>query len=127
MSYGRFQKNLGIALILVLATALVCLTGCSKDSALFKAIGKGDIAKVEQLLEDGADPNYEAINGVTPLMTAISDCRLEIFELLLDYGADVNAEDMNGQSIHDYTMKSKARDCPYPFEKMVLKHEDFGG
>ena len=116
-------KLTGITLVL---SMMFFAVGCSKEDKMFKAIGKGDIATVEKLLEGGIDVNCESLNGITPLMAAINDCRLEIFELLLDYGADVNAEDYNGNNVHAYAMKSKARNCPHKFERMILKHEDYG-
>ena len=114
-----------VKLSLFILILTLFISGCSKESALFKAIHSGDEAKVEELLEGGVDVNCESVNGITPLMAAINDCKLEMFEILIDYGADVNAEDANGMSVQDYAMKSSARDCPYKFENMILKHEDY--
>ena len=70
-----------------------------KDNKLLKAVKKGKVEQVRQLLAEGANPNaYAEIHegwesGYTALMYADN---LEIAQMLLDAGADVNAVDQVG-------------------------------
>ncbi len=53
------------------------------------ACASGDLAKVEQMLADGADPNYLSDLGGTPLTWAVAWDRQEVVECLLRNGAEV--------------------------------------
>ncbi|MGP1381980.1 MAG: ankyrin repeat domain-containing protein [Thainema sp.] len=55
------------------------------DAALF-----GKLAKVQQLLADGADPNVITKSGKSPLMLAAMYGHKEVMTTLLDAGADPN-------------------------------------
>ena len=64
------------------------------DMKLFQAAQRGDVKKMEALLEQGADINVRAGSDKwTPLMTASREGRLEAVELLLEEGAEVNLTD----------------------------------
>lgn len=56
----------------------------------------GDFQKVKELLNAGADPNAEAIDGWTVLMVAVEYGWVDIVELLLDKGANPNVKDRHG-------------------------------
>jgi ankyrin repeat protein len=65
------------------------------------AIYRSPLRMLRALLDRGADPNYEALDGFPSIYAALStsrDDRHAIIDLLLDRGADVNA-----QGINDYT------------------------
>ena len=63
----------------------------------------GDFYKVRGLLEDyGADPNYQDINGLTPLMRAVVYGHLDVVQLLLQHGADPNIKDYGGRTALSY-------------------------
>ena len=63
-----------------------------KDLELHIATYKGDVWRVEELLENGADPNAQDYDGRTPLHTAASKGDVLIVGLLLKHGADPNTQ-----------------------------------
>ena len=73
------------------------------------AISKGDLAKVQQLVEIGVDVNKKDERGKTPLMYAILFKQTEIVSYLIRNGADYRAEDSNGLTISDYAEKSNQK------------------
>ena len=79
-------------------------------SQLNVAISKGDLAKVQQLVEIGVDVNKKDERGKTPLMYAILFKQTEIVSYLIRNGADCNAKDVKGNSISDYAEKSKSEE-----------------
>lgn len=64
--------------------------GLSPDEALIKAARLGDSHKGRQLLASGANVNYVDRNGVTPLLAAAHEGRLEMVEQLVTAGAEIN-------------------------------------
>jgi len=79
-------------------------------SQLNLAISKGDLAKVQQLVEIGVDVNKKDERGITPLMYAILFKQTDIVSYLIRNGADYRAEDSRGNSISDYAKKSKSEE-----------------
>ncbi|MFZ8806797.1 MAG: ankyrin repeat and protein kinase domain-containing protein [Pyrobaculum sp.] len=63
-----------------------------KDLELHIATYKGNVWRVEELLEKGADPNAQDYDGRTPLHTAASKGDVLIVELLLKHSADLNTQ-----------------------------------
>ena len=74
------------------------------------AISKGDLAKVQQLIEIGVDVNHRDERGKTPLMYAILYKQTEIVAYLIRKGADYRASDPNGIYIYQYAEKSKSEE-----------------
>ncbi len=72
------------------------------STALFDAVKKSDLPKVQALLAKGANPNASLENGYTPLMEAV-DCRsglsMPIVQALLAKGANVNAKTRDGRVV----------------------------
>jgi len=66
-------------------------------SKLHDAAAKGDLKKVRELIENGADVNAR-YDGWTPLDYAASHGHLEIARFLFDKGADVNLRDKDGST-----------------------------
>jgi ankyrin repeat protein len=58
--------------------------------SLCQAIEANDVEKMEQLIAAGADANARGKDGMTPLLWAFPDRKLERFECLLRHGADPN-------------------------------------
>ncbi|NXC67886.1 BARD1 protein, partial [Anhinga anhinga] len=72
------------------------------ETLLHVASIKGDLAAVEQLLKDGADPNVKDNAGWTPLHEACNHGHKEVVELLLQYKALVNTTGyQNDSPLHD--------------------------
>jgi ankyrin repeat protein len=63
---------------------------------LINAVKEGNLKKVIDLLENGADVNAKNNDGYTALMTASREGHKEIVELLIKNGADVNVKNNDG-------------------------------
>lgn len=74
------------------------------NKTLMNAADSGNVAMVEQLLGQGANPNYMqgdngqevTSDGYTVLMTAAHQGRAEVVKVLLAKGADINRRDSDG-------------------------------
>ncbi|KAM6398059.1 BRCA1-associated RING domain protein 1 isoform 1-T1 [Pluvialis apricaria] len=72
------------------------------ETLLHVASMKGDLAAVEELLKNGADPNVKDNAGWTPLHEACNHGHEEVVELLLQYKALVNTTGyQNDSPLHD--------------------------
>jgi len=67
---------------------------------LLEALKNGDVVRLKELLEEGADANVKDNSGATLLhfvaILYVDEIGAYIAELLIKYGADVNAKDENG-------------------------------
>jgi tetratricopeptide (TPR) repeat protein len=86
----RLSRQVGA----LLAISFLTVGAAAGMTALQKAVHKGDIKKVQDLLDKGADVNEW--NFGTALIFAASENRLEIAKLLIGKGADLNALGKNG-------------------------------
>jgi ankyrin repeat protein len=69
----------------------------SKEEELISAAKEGDMSKIAQLLNKGANINYRKKDEqVTALDLAILDNNIELTNFLLEHGADVNNTTKNG-------------------------------
>lgn len=66
---------------------------------LIDATRNGDIQRVQELLENGANPNIQNRNGRTALMVAIAWGYTDIVLLLLEKGADPNISANSGEGL----------------------------
>ena len=71
-----------------------------EDTALNNAVWQGDVSKVQELVEAGADINAVNAHGMNALMTAAWTGNNEALRILLDAGAEVNqrAKKFGGRS-----------------------------
>src|SRR5207244_1089738 len=74
----------------------------SREEALLLAVWRNEEEKVEALLAQGANPNFEGKHiktglGWTPLMAAVNSPAL--LKRLLDKGADINAATREGKHV----------------------------
>jgi hypothetical protein len=60
------------------------------ETYLFKAVQSGDIAKVQEQIDNGADIHKKTKRGETPLYAAVSKGNIEIVNYLLDHGAEAD-------------------------------------
>lgn len=87
-----------VSAVLILA-GIVTLTGCSnRDGELFTACEKGDVDRIKDLLDRGAQVNARNRNGETPLLVAAGLLYPDAVRLLIVRGADVNAENSRGET-----------------------------
>ncbi|WP_224240345.1 ankyrin repeat domain-containing protein [Hyalangium gracile] len=66
--------------------------------SLFDAVMAGDVARVEELLAAGEDPNPLGERGRTPLMVAAERGHEEVVRVLLDGGAEPMLTDDAGET-----------------------------
>jgi uncharacterized protein len=94
------------------------------DETLDNAIHHSPLAAIRNLIDHGADPNYESDDGYPSLHSALvaerAD-RYEVLEILLDAGADVNQ-----RGINDWTPlhHAAARDDVRAIEILVARGAD---
>ena len=96
--------------LFALAAAML-LTGCVVIPPLHEAAGRGDTAKVQLLLDKGADINAKDSNGETALMEAADNGHLEVVKQLLAKGADVNAKSSYGYTALLYAADQGHTEC----------------
>jgi len=66
---------------------------------LFLAAKRGDLAKINELIESGSDVNARDEDGMTPLMIAVKHgAESEVLSVLIEGGAKVDARDVVGNS-----------------------------
>jgi len=81
----------GLPLLLVLAGATAVSALTDRDRALLEAARRGDAARVEALLREGANVNAATAGGLTPLIEAAATGRTEVARALIEAGADPDA------------------------------------
>ncbi len=89
MSFKHVRALIAFLMVIFLTTGTA-----SALSALHKAALKGDLKKINELLDKGADVNEWKMG--TPLMFATSGGKLEASKLLVERGADLNRSGQNG-------------------------------
>ena len=78
---------------------------------LLTVSSKGDVKSVKAMLETGANPNAQDIDGLTALMYATRKDKAEVVNLLLSKGADPNLRDSSGWTALMYAAKKNYLNC----------------
>jgi len=91
-------SRLKYCLLLVAVLVLILTSACSKGPALIDAATNGDVAKVQALLAEGADVNYQDQYGRTALFSAAKRGHTEAVRILLTKGAEVNHKSKAGKT-----------------------------
>ncbi|HTX92991.1 MAG TPA: ankyrin repeat domain-containing protein [Anaerolineales bacterium] len=73
----------------------------SKATPLHSAVSGGYIDIAYRLLEAGADPNVQQVDGLTPLHYAAQNGQVDMIRILLEYGANLPVQDKNGKTALD--------------------------
>lgn len=83
--------------------------------AMYNSLRREDLAKspdnqnvVKLFLSYGAEPNYRALNGQTPLMAAVIARNIDAAKLLLENGADPSLADLNQKTALTYAAGTQA-------------------
>jgi len=110
------KQSVNRAVILGVAGALILYSACSVPSEvdLRLAACKGDIIKVSQLLERGADVNGIGVQGDSALTSVescirhgeITETRVQLIELLIARGAAINHPDEDGRTALMYAARN---------------------
>ncbi|MDO9311267.1 MAG: ankyrin repeat domain-containing protein [Nitrosomonas sp.] len=79
----------------------------------------GEVAKVEELLDTGDDPNQTTHLGWTPLMLAVAEGHSGVVDRLIEAGADVNAMNFVGRTALMFA-------CRYGFKDIATKLLEHG-
>jgi len=103
--------------ILVFASVVACLfIGCANESVdkpraresvaptqllpqeaeMLEVAGKGNTARVQELLNQGVNVNMRGPDSNTPIMEAVYGGHLDTVRLLLEHGADLSAKKRDG-------------------------------
>jgi len=95
------------------------------DKQLMDAIRDGDSARVQNLLEQGADPNACDDAGETALMRGALYADIEVMRTLVAQGAKASARGKDGGSpllraVHDFAKSRFLLDRGAPIDDMVM-------
>src|SRR5688500_9004964 len=86
-----------VAAMLICTSVVFAQDAGSPNDAMYSAVRADDLATLQSLLKNGADPNAgDPRGGATPLMYAAAVGSARAMALLLDNGAKVNATNTTG-------------------------------
>lgn len=90
--FAQNLKDSAIVSVLLQAGAkdTQAFAGLNVDDALVKAARLGNLFMVEQVLDNGANPNYVDSNGITPLLAASYEGHLDIVTVLSKKQAEID-------------------------------------
>jgi len=96
MTWLRFVVRNCIFVVIVL------MFGCGNERSirtdLHEAAVDGDVTRVKELLEAGAEVNAKDELGITPLYEAVTFNKVDVARSLVEYGAKVNSKDKWGNT-----------------------------
>ncbi|WP_342219622.1 ankyrin repeat domain-containing protein [Rickettsiella endosymbiont of Miltochrista miniata] len=91
----------------------------SLQKTLKDAVIKRDYSSVRRLLKNGANPNEQDNEGLTPLHFAAKDNRVVIASLLIQNGADIMINNKAGHTPLDYAVTHNFSALQQLFEKKL--------
>jgi uncharacterized protein len=91
------------SLAFVISLLLLGASAFAQEEAIHKAAYRGELQKVRDLLQEGANPDARDSFGGTALHAAMFQKNMEVVKVLLDHGCDINAQGTgNGYTpLHD--------------------------
>jgi ankyrin repeat protein len=91
------------SLAFVISFLLLAASAFAQEDAIHKAAYHGELQKVRDLLQKGANPDARDSFGGTALHAAMFQKNMEVVKVLLDHGCDINAQGTgNGYTpLHD--------------------------
>ena len=96
-------------LVVPALTVAACGSGRSNPPPVAQAIGERDLGRLEELLEEGADPDDSSYLD-RPMWVAVDLEDARFAELLLEHGADVHhSRDSNWTYLHEAARRGSAR------------------
>ena len=110
---SRWTTGIIVALMVLLllplagrffSTPQTARTQTGVTTPLHLAAAHGEKGKVEQLINDGADPKAVDEHGKTPLHLVAKQGHLQTTTVLLERGADANIIDASGKLAIDYAL-----------------------
>ena len=121
ISWQVFLKNLLLGGVLM--GEMLWISGCA--SALMDDVRSGNVAKVQDELAQGADPNnMDGNNGNTPLEVAARNGSVDVVKLLLAHGADPNKADKDGITPLEAAVREADKDGISFLEAAVRDEDD---
>jgi ankyrin repeat protein len=125
------MKRIGLSLFLIIIVG-VLFSSCSKDNAsktlakendarLNSSIQSGNLERVKEAIEDGANMNKIKVSSVSeenPVIIAINKNKDKISKYLIENGADANYTDSSGRSL----LMLEAYNTDSSFCKLLMKH-----
>jgi ankyrin repeat protein len=89
-------RSLIFLILLVISCNQAYKSGYSQE--LLESVSKGELSKVKDFVNKGADINIKNKDGKTPLHIAVENNYEDIIKFLLENKADVNVKDNEGNT-----------------------------
>src|SRR4026209_2480466 len=96
-------------LLLTFVLTLNVVAFAAGSPELLVAIRNGDHARVQKLLDSGADPNTADAEGTTALMHAVVESHVQMMRLLVGKGASVNTKNALDSTALMYAVTNLAK------------------
>jgi ankyrin repeat protein len=107
-------------LLWLLVYLTLAVSGCTRerDADLVQAALNGNVARVQSLMQQGANVEATALDGLTPLDAAAKEGHLEVVKYLVEAGASVNGIDKTDRTALGMAIIYEHVDCA----KYLISH-----